>query len=108
MGNGQNSAIVRRGLAGLACTFALCGSSIAGAAGYSAYPSALLLFACRIEWCAGSAPTVSGTNSLTLSRISTLETPVKWQSSFNVAGSRVWSKFIKFSRNGINVRVPLN
>lgn len=32
-----------------------------------------------------------------------------WRSSsFSIAGSRVWSKLIKFTSRGINVRVPLN
>jgi hypothetical protein len=43
------------------------------------------------------------------SSISALETAMKWRSSsFSIAGSRVWSKLIKFSSNGIYVRLPLN
>jgi hypothetical protein len=38
-----------------------------------------------------------------------LEGDLVWRSSsFSVAGSRIWSKLIKFSSSGINVRVPLN
>ena len=41
--------------------------------------------------------------------ISRLETGMKWRAnSFSIAGSRVWSKIIKFTSNGINLRVPLN
>jgi hypothetical protein len=41
--------------------------------------------------------------------ISRLETGMKWRAnSFSIAGSRVWSKVIKFTSNGINLRVPLN
>jgi hypothetical protein len=41
--------------------------------------------------------------------ISALETGMKWRSSsFSIAGSRVWSKIIKFSTTGINIRLPLN
>lgn len=36
------------------------------------------------------------------------QTPVKWQSGVNIAGSRAWTKVIKFSSNGINIRLPLN
>lgn len=40
---------------------------------------------------------------------SRLETGMKWRAnSFSIAGSRVWSKIIKFTSNGINLRVPLN
>jgi hypothetical protein len=38
-----------------------------------------------------------------------LNTRMHWRSnSFSIAGSRAWSKIIKFSSTGINVRVPLN
>jgi hypothetical protein len=41
--------------------------------------------------------------------VATLETGTSWRSnSFSIAGSRIWSKIIKFSSHGINVRVPLN
>jgi hypothetical protein len=41
--------------------------------------------------------------------ISALESGMKWRSSsFNIAGSRVWSTIIKFSSTGINIRLPLN
>jgi hypothetical protein len=38
-----------------------------------------------------------------------LETRTTWRSnSFSIAGSRIWSKIVKFSSTGINVRLPLN
>ena len=41
--------------------------------------------------------------------ISRLETGMNWRSNaFSIAGSRVWSKVIKFSSTGVNVRLPLN
>jgi hypothetical protein len=41
--------------------------------------------------------------------IARLETGTNWRSNaFSIAGSRVWSKIIKFSSTGVNVRVPLN
>jgi hypothetical protein len=41
--------------------------------------------------------------------ITRLETGMNWRSNaFSIAGSRVWSKIIKFSSSGVNVRVPLN
>lgn len=41
--------------------------------------------------------------------ISRLESGMNWRSnSFSIAGSRVWSKIIKFSSTGVNVRLPLN
>jgi hypothetical protein len=41
--------------------------------------------------------------------ISRLETGMNWRSnSFSIAGSRIWSKIIKFSSTGVNVRLPLN
>ena len=41
--------------------------------------------------------------------ISRLESSMNWRSNaFSIAGSRVWSKIIKFSSTGVNVRLPLN
>lgn len=41
--------------------------------------------------------------------MSKLETGMNWRSNaFSIAGSRVWSKIIKFSSTGVNVRLPLN
>jgi hypothetical protein len=41
--------------------------------------------------------------------ISRLETGMNWRSNaFSIAGSRVWSKIIKFTSTGVNVQVPLN
>jgi hypothetical protein len=41
--------------------------------------------------------------------ISRLETGMNWRSNaFSIAGSRAWSKIIKFSSTGVNVRLPLN
>jgi hypothetical protein len=41
--------------------------------------------------------------------ISRLATGMNWRSNaFSIAGSRVWSKIIRFSSTGINVRLPLN
>ncbi len=41
--------------------------------------------------------------------ISRLETGMNWRSNaFSIAGSRIWSKVIKFSSTGVNVRLPLN
>jgi hypothetical protein len=38
-----------------------------------------------------------------------LENRTTWRSNvFSIAGSRIWSKVIKFSSTGVNVRVPLN
>src|SRR5579863_3884910 len=41
--------------------------------------------------------------------ISRLEAGMNWRSNaFSIAGSRIWSKVIKFTSTGVNVRVPLN
>jgi hypothetical protein len=41
--------------------------------------------------------------------ISRLETGMNWRSNaFSIAGSRVWSKVVKFTSTGVNVQVPLN
>lgn len=38
-----------------------------------------------------------------------LRSRTTWRSnSFSIAGSRIWSKIIKFSSTGVNVRLPLN
>jgi hypothetical protein len=76
--------------------------------GYSASLSPFLISTCQVEWCSWSASASGGTDSLTRTGLSMFETPMKWRSSFSIAGSRVWSKVIKFSSNGINVRLPLN
>jgi hypothetical protein len=79
------------------------------AAGYSASLSSLLFSARTVEWCAWSGSALGSTNSLARTNISALETSMKWRSnSFSIAGSRVWSKVIKFTSAGINVRLPLN
>jgi hypothetical protein len=113
MRNDRTWGIVRPCLAALAFSLALAGSSIAGAltvsaSGYSANGSPFFLSTCQVEWCAWGASALGGTNSLLLTSISRFETPIKWQSSFSIAGSRVWSKFIHASRSGLNVRLPLN
>ena len=80
-----------------------------GGAGYSANLSSLLFSTRKVEWWAWSGSALGGTNSLARTNIFALETSLKWRSnSFSIAGSRVWSKVIKFSSSGINVRVPLN
>jgi hypothetical protein len=76
--------------------------------GYSANLFPFLLSTCKFEWCGWSASAAGDTNSLTRTGLSKFETPIEWRSSFSIAGSRVWSKVIKFSSNGINVRLPLN
>jgi hypothetical protein len=79
------------------------------AAGYSANVSSLLFSACKVEWCAWGGGALGATSILARTNISALETSMKWRSnSFSIAGSRVWSKLIKFSSCGINVRLPLN
>jgi hypothetical protein len=78
------------------------------ASGYSANLSPFRFSTCKFEWCASSASAFGDTNSLARTGISMFETPIKWRSSFSIAGSRVWSKVVKFSSNGINVRLPLN
>jgi hypothetical protein len=41
--------------------------------------------------------------------ISALATGMRWRSnSFSIAGSRIWSKVIKFTDTGVALRVPLN
>jgi hypothetical protein len=41
--------------------------------------------------------------------ISGLATSMRWRSnSFSIAGSRIWSKVIKFTDTGVALRVPLN
>jgi hypothetical protein len=80
----------------------------ARASGYSSSLSPLLFSSCKFEWCAWSASALGGTSSLTRTDMSKFETPLKWRSSFSIAGSRVWTKVVKFSSNGINVRLPLN
>jgi hypothetical protein len=79
----------------------------ARASGYSASLSPFLFSTCKFEWCAWGASAFGGT-SLTRTESSKFETPLKWRSSFSIAGSRVWSKVVKFSSNGIDVRLPLN
>jgi hypothetical protein len=113
MRNGRTWRIVRHCLGALAFSLALAGSSIAGAltvdaSSYSANWSPFFFPTCQVKWCAWSASALGGTNTLVLTSISRFETPIKWQSSFSIAGSRVWSKFINASRSGLNVRLPLN
>jgi hypothetical protein len=52
-----------------------------------------------------SLPPVEFAGAVTTS----LETRTTWRSNaFSIAGSRIWSKVIKFSSTGVNVRLPLN
>jgi hypothetical protein len=80
----------------------------ARASGYSASLSPFLFSTCKFEWCSWSASAFGDTDILTRTGIFKVETPLKWRSSFSIAGSRVWSKVVKFSSNGINLRLPLN
>jgi hypothetical protein len=80
----------------------------ASAFDYSAYLSPFHFSTCQADWCAASAATLGGIHGLALTDTARFEAPMRWQSSFSIAGSRVWSKFVKFSRTGINVRLPLN
>jgi hypothetical protein len=80
----------------------------ASAAGYLANLSPLLFSACEVEWCAWSASGLGGTDILARTGVSRFGTAIKWRSSFSIAGSRVWSRVIDFSNNGIRVRLPLN
>jgi hypothetical protein len=65
-------------------------------------------FACATEGCPARAVVASDTTSLATSGASIFQTRITWQSGFSLAGSRVWTKVIKFSSNGINIRLPLN
>jgi hypothetical protein len=105
---------MRGGLAAMSLCLALAGNSIAGtltliaSTETTSLQSIAKFAACQAEWCGGKAPAGGSSHSLALTNVARFETPIQWQSSFSIAGSRVWSKFIKFSRTGINVRLPLN
>jgi len=68
----------------------------------------LLTSACKTEGCPRRAAVASDTTSLVTNRPPRFQTPITWQSGFIIAGSRAWTKVIKFSSNGINIRLPLN
>jgi hypothetical protein len=52
-----------------------------------------------------SLPPVEFAGTVTTS----LQNRTTWRSNaFSIAGSRIWSKIIKFSSTGVNVRLPLN
>jgi hypothetical protein len=80
----------------------------AGAPGYSTHLFPSNFSICQADWCAGGAATLAGIHGVPLTDAGRFDAPIRWQSSLNIAGSRVWSQFIKFSRTGINVRLPLN
>jgi hypothetical protein len=96
MRNGRTLGIVQQVTIALALTAALVGNCVAGALDEHASPSTY------------SANPAGNANSLALPSLSRFETPIKWQSSINIAGSRVWAKFVKLSPHGINLRLPLN
>jgi hypothetical protein len=76
---------------------------------YSASLWPALFSVCRIGGCTLAGSVLEETNSLTRTSISALETSMKWRSnSFNIAGSRAWSKLIVFTSTSINVRLPIN
>lgn len=62
----------------------------------------------RISMAVNKTNSSAGTEHSTFARIARFETPIKWQSGLNIAGSRAWSKFLDLSPKGINVRLPLN
>ncbi|HEX4377878.1 MAG TPA: hypothetical protein VHZ99_12070 [Steroidobacteraceae bacterium] len=119
--------MARHGLAALAL-LVLSGNSIAGALtigasmgvntihsnaqtvearpGYVVLPDAAVDE--HISIAANATNSSVGTERSTFARLSRFETPIKWQSGLNIAGSRAWSKFLDLSPKGINVRLPLN
>jgi hypothetical protein len=136
MRHSRTGKMVCHALAALAFTVALAHSNTAGAANIStagadaapggpivrdefvdrhvsasdhlALLTQLLTSACKTEGCPWRAVVASDTTSLAINRPPRFQTPITWQSGFIIAGSRAWTKVIKFSSNGINIRLPLN
>jgi len=76
---------------------------------YSANPWPAVFTVCRIERCAIASSLLEETNSLARTSLSALATAMKLRSgSWNIAGSRDWSKLIVFTSTSINVRLPIN
>jgi hypothetical protein len=67
-----------------------------------------LTSACKTEGCPRRAVVASDTIGLAINGTRRFQTLITWQSGFSIAGSRAWTKVIKFSSNGINIRLPLN
>jgi hypothetical protein len=78
------------------------------ASDHQAVLTQVLTSACKTEGCPRRAVVASDTTSLATNGIPRFQTPITWQSGFSIAGSRAWTKVIKFSSNGINIRLPLN
>jgi hypothetical protein len=67
-----------------------------------------LTSACKAEGCLRRNDVASDTASPATNRTPKFQSPITWQSDFIMAGSRAWTKVIKFTSSGINIRVPLN
>jgi len=67
-----------------------------------------LTSACKTEGCPRRPVAASDTISLATNRTPRFQTPITWQSGFIIAGSQAWTRVIKFSSHGINIRLPLN
>lgn len=107
MRNGRFREMVFSALAALALTVGLTHSDIAAAGNISTVVA--LIHATRpIVDAAPASPIPRDEPSLATNVTPRFQTRITWQSGFNLAGSRVWTKVIKFSSNGINIRLPLN
>jgi hypothetical protein len=100
MNTKQNSGLLRHSLAALSLALALAGTNVAAAA---AADSPIPLAEQTVDaW--HNVRTLDNSRSM-----SVLETSTKWRSnSFNIAGSRDWSKLIVFTKTSINLRLPIN
>jgi hypothetical protein len=105
MNTKRTSGLLRHSLAALTLALALAGTNIAGAAALSAAAadSPIPLAEQTVDaW--HNVRTLDNSPSM-----SVLETSTKWRSnSFNIAGSRDWSKLIVFTKTSINLRLPIN
>jgi hypothetical protein len=105
MHRGKTRNTTYQALAVLALTFsALTHNSTAHAADMSE-PAFFNHLTVRPQWLLAAAAATDAPASMGRAAF---ENSIKWQSSFSIAGSRVWSKVVKFSRTGIDIRVPLN
>jgi len=106
MGNGRCGSVVFRVLAALGFAVALAQSNAASAAAIDISTAVASIHSARpIDDAALGSPIVRGEAAVGKPGF---RTPITWQSGLNIAGSRAWAKVIKFSSNGINIRLPLN
>jgi hypothetical protein len=106
MGNGRTGSVVCRVLAASGFIVALAQGNAATAAAVDISTTVASTYSARpIEVAAEGRPIVRGEAAASKPGF---QTPIAWHSGLNIAGSRTWTKVIKFSSNGINIRLPLN